>query len=381
MVLRRLRAPADASGVPAARLTAAFAAVRAELDVPGAFPDDVLADAQRLLADPPDADVDLSDVPFVTVDPPGATDLDQALHLRSDGDGLLLHYAIADVPAWVREGGVLAEETWRRAETLYAPDGKVPLHPPVISDGAASLLPDGRRTAIVWRIRLDERGEHVDVDVRRAWVASRARLDYAAVQAQADARPLAAAPAPDALDLTLGDVLPPSLPDADADGLVAEQAVLLRAAGLLRLAAERRRGGASLPLPSQEVATDGGRYRLVLRAGLPAEDWNAQLSLLTGMAAAQLMLGAGVGVLRTLPSPDPEPVERFRRQAEALGRTWSPELPYGAFLRGLDLAVDADLALPARGGRSSSAAPPTRPSTVRSPTSASTPRSRPPTPT
>ena len=47
-----------------------------------------------------------------------------------------------------------------------------------------------------------------------------------------------------------------------------------------------------------------GRYALPLRAAVPAEDWNAQLSLMTGMAAARLMLAAGVGVLRTLPAPD-----------------------------------------------------------------------------
>ena len=38
-------------------------------------------------------------------------------------------------------------------------------------------------------------------------------------------------------------------------------------------------------------------------AGTPVEDWNAEISLLTGIAAARIMLDAGVGVLRTLPAP------------------------------------------------------------------------------
>ena len=43
---------------------------------------------------------------------------------------------------------------------------------------------------------------------------------------------------------------------------------------------------------------------------------------MTGMAAAGLMLGAGIGILRTLPAPDPQAVERFRRQATALEVPW-----------------------------------------------------------
>src|SRR4029079_17566812 len=66
-------------------------------------------------------------------------------------------------------------------------DGSVPLHPPVLSEDAASLLPDGPRAAVLWRIDLDGAGEPVAVEVRRAVVASRARLDYAGVQADVDA--------------------------------------------------------------------------------------------------------------------------------------------------------------------------------------------------
>ena len=46
---------------------------------------------------------------------------------------------------------------------------------------------------------------------------------------------------------------------------------------------------------------DESGWHVVFRAPLPVEDWNAQISLLTGMAAAGMMLEAGVGILRTLP--------------------------------------------------------------------------------
>ena len=63
------------------------------------------------------------------------------------------------------------------------------------------------------------------------------------------------------------------------------------------------RGAVNLPLPEQEVERDGDGWRLVLRAPLPVEEHNAQISLLTGMAAARLMLAGGVGLLRTMPAP------------------------------------------------------------------------------
>lgn len=57
---------------------------------------------------------------------------------------------------------------------------------------------------------------------------------------------------------------------------------------------------------------------------------------MTEMAAAQIMLDDGIGILRTLPSPEPEAVERFRLQARILGAPWPEPMPYGEFLRTLD---------------------------------------------
>jgi exoribonuclease R len=311
-------------------LSRRFEAIRTELGVPSAFPPEVLAAARAAAARPAAADADLTDVDFVTVDPPGSTDLDQAMSLRRAGDGFAVDYAIADVPAFVASGGPLDAEAMRRGQTLYAPDRRTPLHPPALSEDAASLLPDAVRPAFVWRFALDSRGAVTRVDLVRALVRSRLRLSYEQVQQVADADP----------DPGSG----PRSPATD-DDLLVSQAVLLRTIGGLRMELERARGGASLPLPEHEVVASEAGYRVVLRPTLPAEDWNAQLSLMTGMAAADLMLSAGTGLLRTLPGPDPALVDRFRRQAGALGVPWSAELPYGEFLRGLDRDRPAELAL------------------------------------
>lgn len=325
MVRRVIRvAGPDPASVTA--LEQRFAAVRERLGIPAAFPPEVLAAAEQAAAAPlpDDGRADLTAVEFVTVDPVGSTDLDQALHVERRGDGFGVDYAIADVPAFVPPGGPVDLEARRRGQTLYAPDLRTPLHPPVLSEAAASLLEGQLRPAFVWRFDLDADGEVTHTELVRAVVRSRRRLDYGQVQAAADASP----------------------PDApDPDELVARQAVLLRAVGVRRMALEEARGGANLPLPEQEVTAVDGRYSLTLRPAVPAEDWNAQLSLMTGMAAARIMLDGGVGLLRTLPAPDPGLVERFRRQAKALGVAWPQEESPGTFLRRLRRDEPGELAL------------------------------------
>ena len=216
-----------------------FTAVRAEFGLPDGFPPAVLAEAAAAAAVRPVAGpdrLDATDVELVTIDPPGSKDLDQALGVVRSGAGFRVYYAIADLGAVVVPGAALDTEVRRRGQTVYLPDGAVPLHPPVLSEDAASLLPDGPRAAVLWRIDLDAEGEPVSVDVRRAVVRSRARLDYASVQAAVDA----------------GEIHPAiaALPEV----------------GPLRRALAVRRGAIELELPEQEVVraadtggtTDGG---------------------------------------------------------------------------------------------------------------------------
>ncbi|MFE0737955.1 RNB domain-containing ribonuclease [Streptomyces sp. NPDC058855] len=303
------RRPLHVTGAAEAPLRAALRALRTELAVPDSFPPGVLAEAEAAAKAPRLPAYDATDLPLLTIDPPGSTDLDQAMHLarRADG-GYRVHYAIADVAAFVTPGGALDAEAHRRVLTLYFPDDKVPLHPPVLSEGAASLLPGEPRPALLWRIDLDAEGRRVATDVRRALVRSRARLDYAGVQRRIDA------------------------------GTAEEPLALLREIGRLREALEVERGGISLNVPEQEIVAHDHSYSLVYRAPLPADGWNAQISLLTGMAAADLMTAAGTGILRTLPTAPDGAVARLRRSAHALGVDWPHHVPYAEVVRTADPA-------------------------------------------
>ncbi|MDX2598999.1 RNB domain-containing ribonuclease [Streptomyces caniscabiei] len=321
-------------GAPEAPLRAALRALRAELDVPGAFPLEVLVEAEHAAKSPRLPSYDATDLPLFTIDPPAATDLDQAMHLsRRPGPGTgagpgsggyRVRYAIADVAAFVTPGGALDAEAHRRVTTLYFPDDKVPLHPACLSEGAASLLPGHTCPAVLWTLDLDADGRTESVDVRRALVRSRAGLNYADVQKKID------------------------------DGTAEEPLALLREIGQLREHLEVERGGISLAIPEQEITEHAAptaptvlaepadahqadpAYELTYRAPLPADRWNAQISLLTGMAAADLMLAHGTGVLRTLPAAPDGAVGRLRRTADALRIDWPHHVSYAHLVRSLD---------------------------------------------
>lgn len=299
---RRLRATRPAA--PA--LEPGIARIRREMELPDGFPADVVAAAVHAAANPRLPGEDRSDIPFVSIDPPGAMDLDQALHVAREGDGFVVHYAIADVAAFVQPGDPVDLEANRRGETLYGANDRIPLHPPALSEDAASLLPDQLRPALLWTIHLDRTGEGTAVDVHRAMVRSRQRLDYDGVQQAIDA------------------------------GTADPMFDVLREIGELRIQREQRRGGVSLPLPDQEIRGEGQDWRLEFRARRDIEDWNEQISLLTGMAAAHLMLQHRVGLLRTLPEPDPRAIGRLRRSARALGIDWPQADSYPDFIRSLD---------------------------------------------
>jgi len=129
-------------------------------------------------------------------------------------------------------------------------------------------------------------------------------------------------------------------------GTAAPVLQLLKEVGLKRVELERLRGGASLNMPEQEIQQlpDGG-YRIVAAPPLPVEDWNAQISLMTGMAAAALMLRGKVGILRTMPAPDEASLRHFHRQTHALGKPWDGEMRYGEYLRTLDPTDPRQLAI------------------------------------
>lgn len=308
MPTRRSRlVPTEARG----ELAASLSALRVALKIPEAFApavDAEAADAVRSVPTSPEAAglPDLRKIPFLTVDPEGSMDLDQALHLERTDTGAIVHYAIADVPAFVAPGGAIDAAARERGQTMYAPDVRIPLHPLCLSEDAVSLLPEQDRRAFVWRFVLDAGANPVEVTLTRAIVRSTSQWSYEDAQKAIDDKSA-----------------PPSL-------------LALPWFGAQRAERERERGGASLNLPEARVVPEAGGYRIERSDGVPLEDWNAHLSLMTGMAAADIMLRGGIGIVRTMPPAADDDVRAFRERTVALGIPWSNSVTYGDYLRDLD---------------------------------------------
>ncbi|KRE03123.1 ribonuclease [Bosea sp. Root670] len=270
-------------------LIGGLAAIRRQFNVPEQFPPAVLAAADSAARRQPTAHADRTDRPFVTLDPATSTDLDQAFAIERSGNDLLLHYAIADVAWFVGDSDAIDREAWQRGTTIYLPDGRAGLYPPVLAEGAASLLPAVIRPAVIFTTRIDGDGNARLDGAERAIIRSSAKLAYDAVKAS-------------------------DLP-ADFDELARRIE-----------AAESRRGAARVDPPEQEVdALGDGRYQLLFRPRLRSEEQNATLSLASNMAIADALLAARTGLFRVMPEPDEQAVQRLRQSARALGLSW-PEM-------------------------------------------------------
>lgn len=294
---------------PGGALAAGLADIRREFQVPAGFPADVLAAAETAVRRVPDDHVDRTAMRFVTLDPASAVDLDQAFAIETSGADLLLHYAIADVGWFVRHGDSLDREAWERGTTTYLPDGKAGLYPPILSEGAASLLPSGPRPAVVITVRIDPAGLARVEGVERAIIRSAAKLAYEDVRS---------------VDL------PPGFADLSA-----------RIA-----AAEIARGAARVDPPEQQVEPDeAGGYALAFRPRLQSEADNAALSLAANLAIADLLHSHDTGLFRVMAEPGKGDIARLRQTAKAFRLNWPDGQPLTAFETALDPANPAQASM------------------------------------
>jgi exoribonuclease R len=285
---------------PSQALATGLSKIRTEFHVPDGFPPNVMALAQRAARRVPSQHADRTAMPFVTLDPATSTDLDQAFSIEASGSDLLLHYAIADVAWFVEDGDAVDVEAWARGETLYLPDGKAGLYPPVIAEGAASLLPSGPRPAVVFTVRIAGDGAVKLDGAERAIIQSRAKLAYDTVRA------------------------------SDVPAGFAEIS--------RRMAAnEERRGASRVDPPEQEVEQlADGTFQLAFRPLLQSEQDNAALSLAANMAIADAMLAHRTGLFRVMAPPDAAKVKKLRCAAQALGLSWPASTSLRDYQRTLD---------------------------------------------
>ena len=246
------------------------------LDIAATHSPACMAETQHWLDNPGLNDpslVDLTHLPFITMDNPDSRDLDQALLIeRHAQTGYRVRYALADAAYYVQPGSALFDEALARGTTYYTPILAVPMLPTELSEGLVSLNPDVDRRALVFDMIVDHQADVVRTSVERARIHSQAKLDYAGVQAWLDSDPS---------------------PERPYD----ESLLLLRELGTRLIEASASRGVVRFDRTEAQISVQGQppRFAASRRERYATERYNEQLSLMCNMQGAEMILAlAGV---------------------------------------------------------------------------------------
>ncbi len=306
--------PKDRLGLPSARIVQRLGDPTApkavsliaihQHGIPDDFPDEVIAEADRMKPAGLTGREDLRDMPLITIDPADARDHDDACYAHADDDpknegGHIIWVAIADVAHYVTPGSALDHEARKRGNSSYFPDRVVPMLPDRLSGDLCSLHEGVPRACIAVRMQIDAHGEKISHRFVRGLMRSPASLNYREVQAAIDGAPNEkCAPLMD-------DVIRP---------LYAAHAALAEA--------RNRRQPLDLELPERKVElNDEGKVMSVNFADrLEAHKLIEECMVLANVAAAETLIAKKSPLLfRVHEDPPPEKLDSLREVAQSAG--------------------------------------------------------------
>jgi exosome complex exonuclease DIS3/RRP44 len=123
-----------------------------------------------------------------SVDPPGCTDIDDALHFRRLNENEVeIGVHIADVTAFVAHDSALDREAAERGTTVYLVDRRIEMLPSLLSGNLCSLRPNVDRLAFSAMIRMTNDGTVLAAEFGRSVIKSSAALTYQEAQERIDA--------------------------------------------------------------------------------------------------------------------------------------------------------------------------------------------------
>ena len=155
-------------------------------DLPTAFPEKVLNQAERVAKDVSTADMagrmDIRDWQMVTIDGEDAKDLDDAITISREGDGYKLGVHIADVTNYVQENSALDREAYKRGTSVYLVDRVIPMLPHALSNGICSLNQGVDRLALSCIMTINAKGAVIDHKIAETVVRVDRRMTYTSVK-------------------------------------------------------------------------------------------------------------------------------------------------------------------------------------------------------
>ncbi len=278
--------------------------VLATYQLPESFQENVEAEARemaRTVPIEPDAfREDLRGHTVLTIDGDNARDFDDALSFSERDDGTFdIWIHIADVAAYVREGGALDREAYRRGTSVYFPDRVIPMFPEVLSNGVLSLNPGEDRLARTVSVHLGADGTILDFRIFRSVIRSRLRATYSQVH-----------------HLLTGERS--NIPDEPWSALLQSMWKVAQIMRVLRF----ERGSLDFDLPEPEIILDmrGDPVDIVRSPRYVSHQLIEEYMLLANrIVASELLRRFGSGMFRVHESPSAEKLEDLAVFLGALG--------------------------------------------------------------
>jgi ribonuclease R len=275
--------------------------------IPEAFSAEALAQADAAGPVALQGREDLRAVPLVTIDGQDARDFDDAVWAEAEGTGWRVMVAIADVAHYVRAGSALDDDARTRGNSVYFPDGVVPMLPEALSNGWCSLKPGENRGCLFVDMHFDAGGTKTSHRFGRGLMRSAARLTYEQVQ------------------------------EAHERGEMGETLGPLFGAYAVLLAAREQRGTLDLDLPERRVLLDEqGQVRdVVPRQRLDSHRLIEEFMVAANVCAAETLEKTGQPCMyRVHDRPSDEKLEELRQFLDS----FELDLPAAGELRPRDFA-------------------------------------------
>lgn len=157
-----------------------------QYDLPTEFPEEVYKEIESIADNVDNEDKsdreDLRDVVMVTIDGEDAKDLDDAVSVeRLENGNYKLGVYIADVSHYVREKSPLDKEAYIRGTSVYLVDRVIPMLPHKLSNGICSLNAGEDRFTLCCIMEIDNKGEVVSHDIKKAVINVNRRMSYTIV--------------------------------------------------------------------------------------------------------------------------------------------------------------------------------------------------------
>uniref|UniRef100_A0A8D0DGH6 Exosome complex exonuclease RRP44 n=1 Tax=Sander lucioperca TaxID=283035 RepID=A0A8D0DGH6_SANLU len=130
---------------------------------------------------------DLRNLTVCSVDPPGCTDIDDALHCRELNNGNLeVGVHIADVSHFIRPGNAMDREAANRGTTVYLCGKRIDMVPELLSSNLCSLRSNVERLAFSCIWEMNHEAEILKTRFTKSVINSKASLTYAEAQMRID---------------------------------------------------------------------------------------------------------------------------------------------------------------------------------------------------